>query len=47
MYETVERLCSLNDDNLAQEVHNNNDVQNALLLLCDILELANRIKGEL
>ena len=33
----VERLCFLNDDNLAQEVIDNNNVQNCLLELRDML----------
>lgn len=33
----VERLCSLNDENLAQEVIDNNNVQNCLIELRDML----------
>lgn len=47
MYETVERLCALSDDHLAHEVVCSNDVQNALLFLLDILELAGRIRDAL
>lgn len=34
----VERLCSLNDENLAQEVIDNNNVQNCLLELRNMLD---------
>lgn len=34
----VGRLCSLNDENLAQEVIDNNNVQNCLLRLRDMLD---------
>ena len=34
----VERLCSLNNENLAQEVIDNNNVQNCLLELRDMLD---------